>query len=777
MTPLPNARIELTTAGYNPAEFTFSILGAIPPGGTDPVERLQVGDPVFTRDQAGNYLQSGVVYQLVIQHDTYAPEGDLVQAQFSDDGKSVKTTTPEELAPIKPGNGLITTPGWDAVCHVDNETDQVVRPQNLERPLGLFETVFRGLAALVATGTQNKAGQPLERLAIVGPSAVKAYLNGEVEAYNVSVTTNTCKQIAGIFYNPNLPSVPATLPFYADGDFISNITATIALPVQAAQLGLPLDALIGFVWPVLDSLQNNYNHTFEIRHPLTGKALATFYSPGNCGIQTDPTPIFIIDAQYEELPLPVETNPPPQVTNPIDDVILRGNGALYYDYRSDDITDTDALDFFGESYDGSHVIDFPSGVSYDPAANNGHGRVNVSPSVPDGTSFTVRHRATDTAKQQAAYTRLFYVVRTSATPDPLPYVTQKEYVGTIYLYEGGAIGEWYILQTYNTGTTEVYKGGGTPSWLTGYPNGAGLSKFDSATGKWTAQIPANSIEGQDDITLLQRFTFPDGNSLDFKVTGVNTFNAANHPPIVQSPRGTQYVTQGKPFSMAMPFGAQEFYDQDGDALTYDLEVSNDDGQTYTNILPSWITDGASSTTGTAPVSSGQMVYKFRAVASDGHGGVAYDAFSLVAQVAQPTGTESCPNYAKLTPNQFDALPQIVTYEYNDPNTPANGRSYTVRAFSSRAEAMQIIPTRGQAGSKCGFDFNKCSSATANIGAVLYNDNRIEHENDHLYWPIEAGYWGYSLNLPQAGTNGNFILLQTNACGNIISRETIIIYAN
>lgn len=987
-----NAKVILTTDGHDPAGFRFSVLGPTPVGGGSPSERLQIGNPVFTRDQAGNPFETGKTYQFVIQHDEFAPEGEVPQVIFNEDG-TYSTPTKSEQAPFE-GNtdGKKNTPGWDAVCSIDPTTTRVVEAQNYTRPLGLFQTAIRGMAAWINAG-QNKANQALEALTIVSPAAVKAWLTGEVDVYNVGVQTNTCKQIAGYFFNPLLPNVPATLPFYADGQFVANITATIALPVYAAQFGLPVESLIGFVYPVPTSLQDNYNHTFEIRHPLTGKSLATFYSPGNCGIQTTPVPVIVIDAQYEELPLPIEQNPPPIVKNPIQDLPIIGIGTINQLFPGDEFYDTDALTYYAEGWDGSNILPFPPGVTYDPKAVNGHGMLIIDSSVPDGTKFVLRRRVTDTANQPAAYSRLVSVIRSTSTPDPVPYVTEKRIVGPDAETEGGARAYWHVLLIYNNGDQVVYKGGGTASWRTGYPNGNGLSAFSTGTGEWSAQLPADSIEDKDgDISMLMRFTFPDGTYLEKTIIGINVRSNVNHPPRLYTPRGTQYVTQGQASTLNMPYPMYEFFDEDGDALTFDLQISSDGGQTYTSNLPSWISKAATSAAITAPLQAGQENYKLRVVCSDGHGGVAYDPFDLitspptsnpvtirdrkyigpetlyeggakgtyhaevvysdnsvvvwtgggsvswtssnpaeiknfnpstgywdtqlaantlsqdrsatqrfafpdgtiitkqitlvhvvtsinrpprlvkprgtiyvtqgkafsevlpltadafvdddgdnltyalefsnddgqtysssfpswlggtgnnllsgtpptlsqqivyklrivckedkggvaydpftiVSQLAQPTGTENCPNYAKLTDNQFSSLPQIVTYEYLDTTTPSPGRSFTVRPFATRAEAIAIIPTRGQTNSKCNFDFNKCTSATAGVDAILYNDDRIEHDGEHQYWPVEAGYWGYSLTLPEGGKNGSFVLLQTNACGKIVSRETITIYAN
>lgn len=124
----------------------------------------------------------------------------------------------------------------------------------------------------------------------------------------------------------------------------------------------------------------------------------------------------------------------------------------------------------------------------------------------------------------------------------------------------------------------------------------------------------------------------------------------------------------------------------------------------------------------------------------------------------------CTSHPVLTQEQADAMTKISVYEYHEAGQYA-------RVFSSRAEAIAIIPTHTEPGSVCGFDFNPCTSATADVGATLYNDNRLPStqypEEEHFRRPVEAGWWGWN-----RVSATDFYVLQTDACGNIISKEHI-----
>lgn len=147
----------------------------------------------------------------------------------------------------------------------------------------------------------------------------------------------------------------------------------------------------------------------------------------------------------------------------------------------------------------------------------------------------------------------------------------------------------------------------------------------------------------------------------------------------------------------------------------------------------------------------------------------------------PTGatpdTRDCISYAKLTNDQSNALPSITTYEYYDRNTPNGSLSYTVRGFTSVDEAltyMKSFDPNGALYPRANFEFNKCTSDAARIGDILYNDNRPEHvaSADNFSWPIEAGYWGFNYVPPTQTETGSFVVLRTNACGQIISRQVV-----
>ena len=137
----------------------------------------------------------------------------------------------------------------------------------------------------------------------------------------------------------------------------------------------------------------------------------------------------------------------------------------------------------------------------------------------------------------------------------------------------------------------------------------------------------------------------------------------------------------------------------------------------------------------------------------------------------------CTSHAMLTQSQYDALPSVGIYEYADPDTPNGPLSYTSRAFISRSEALANFSLPASQ-SMANYDFLRATTSNCSVGDVLYGDNRTEHvvAQTNAFYPVEAGWWGIQWNAPGVGTAGSVILLQTNPCGDIITRETVSIPA-
>lgn len=138
---------------------------------------------------------------------------------------------------------------------------------------------------------------------------------------------------------------------------------------------------------------------------------------------------------------------------------------------------------------------------------------------------------------------------------------------------------------------------------------------------------------------------------------------------------------------------------------------------------------------------------------------------VIVAVKDSTYTSpTCTTHAKLTQAEYDAHTLVfVIYQY----VSASGIR---RAFVTRAEALGLASTIGNmSGERAGLNTKVCFPEALSVGNVLYGDNRTEHiaDNSWALWPVEAGWW-----ISDFVSATNFYLLQTDACGNIITREHI-----
>lgn len=226
------------------------------------------------------------------------------------------------------------------------------------------------------------------------------------------------------------------------------------------------------------------------------------------------------------------------------------------------------------------------------------------------------------------------------------------------------------------------------------------------------------------------------------------------------------------------------FDNEGTTHSYRLRVNFNDNSTddithtATKALEGWRTGEVIDNEGNVTIPTNQVV-------GDSHelivvmnvAGVRYTKSVQVVDVStgppRPAGAENCTNYGKLTQAQYDAASTTTIYEYLL-STP-NAQGALARAFNSRTEAITHIPTTFNAGSKSNYDVVHVLNNLLPVGATLYGNNQPP-DGDFQKWPAEAGFWGISLTKPQGGNAGSFILLQTNACGVITARETVIIPA-
>lgn len=144
----------------------------------------------------------------------------------------------------------------------------------------------------------------------------------------------------------------------------------------------------------------------------------------------------------------------------------------------------------------------------------------------------------------------------------------------------------------------------------------------------------------------------------------------------------------------------------------------------------------------------------------------------VITAVQDSAYNPCTNYRQLSQGELNALPTVTIYEYADNNTPNGPLSRTVRPFATREEAISHMSHYDQAGYFAHYDFAHGTTSNLNVGDILYGDDRVEHilAGTSQFYPVEAGYWGFDRQ------DTTFILLKSNACGQIIGRETITLLA-
>ncbi|MVM34377.1 hypothetical protein GO755_30375 [Spirosoma sp. HMF4905] len=81
---LPTANFRIGTAPYPAAGWTFAVLGPIPDGETEALQRQQIGNPVFVADYDNNPFMSDVVYKFLASHPDYQSDAVLVRGYFDE---------------------------------------------------------------------------------------------------------------------------------------------------------------------------------------------------------------------------------------------------------------------------------------------------------------------------------------------------------------------------------------------------------------------------------------------------------------------------------------------------------------------------------------------------------------------------------------------------------------------------------------------------------------------------------------------------------------------
>jgi VCBS repeat-containing protein len=132
-------------------------------------------------------------------------------------------------------------------------------------------------------------------------------------------------------------------------------------------------------------------------------------------------------------------------------------------------------------------------------------------------------------------------------------------------------------------------------------------------------------------TFTYRVTDADGDSDTAKL--IVTIVGANDAPVAGTAIPTQTAAAGAAFSLTLP--ANTFTDPDGDALAYTAKLASG------SALPAWLTFDASSRTfsGTPDSGDGGQTFPIRVAVSDGHGGTAFQTFTLDVRGNGIVGTE------------------------------------------------------------------------------------------------------------------------------------------
>lgn len=283
---LPNARVKITTGGLSPTDWTFAVLGAIPTGQTEPLERVQAGDPDFSRDQQNAEFEAGVEYRFTAEHPYFSPQAQLVRVVFDANG------APSALSADEAPTTTPTTPTTDP-----GTTTATLQQVTANGPVADSMPYFNG--GITAILSLPPAGENLPSI-VIGNDGV-FYRSSEAQtglitsivfdqfehfqyvpdsaalpdAYIGRFDFNTCGvngnagQAGGWFANANHPLTSVVVRVDRDGVFYKNVTAdrprSNDVRLYLENQGLVTTSRENFSWIVDKSLDDNDGkpHTYR----------------------------------------------------------------------------------------------------------------------------------------------------------------------------------------------------------------------------------------------------------------------------------------------------------------------------------------------------------------------------------------------------------------------------------------------------------------------------------------------------------------------------------
>ena len=287
-------------------------------------------------------------------------------------------------------------------------------------------------------------------------------------------------------------------------------------------------------------------------------------------------------------------------------------------------------------------------------------------------------------------------------------------------------------------------------------------KADIDAGKLTFR-PAANAHGTGYATFMFRVSDGDDESVSAYTMTVDV-DAVNDAPTLENAIANQTATAGESFSFTVP--ANAFEDVDGDTLTYEAALSNDDP------LPSWLSFNATSRAFSGTPGAGNTgTIAVKVTAQDGDGESASDTFDIVVAAAG-TGT-ACPAPDFGTRRQIwtgnmtvgsdrpDYGYAINSYGALDDTTFAIGaNNYTIHYIRVGDDRLRLLVRKSEGGGLtgvgvavlrlhvCNTPYNFSDAAVNDLGTIF------QWRNTSLDWSGESTRTLY-LSLPanRAATGG------------------------
>ncbi len=352
----------------------------------------------------------------------------------------------------------------------------------------------------------------------------------------------------------------------------------------------------------------------------------------------------------------------------------------------------------------------------------------------------------------------------AAPTDPnTPYPIQQLIKVASSLTKGGAAIIATITERMSNGTTRDYAGSAVPVWsLDNAPGGFTLTPNDANRSLSLLALGSATVD-----TIRLKATIGTGAALPADIQVIS----------VECQRPPGLTTYGYSYNFIPTNGNARLFDTLDDANNtagrkFDGTVSGDFGTLYQFQVGElkvgqaiYIVNG----TGNCEKVSDGILY----VLDSAYGNTVRKAIQVVGGViiaikdSTYQAAPSCTVHPKLTQTQYDAYSSTFPrlYERKSVDTPA-------RSFASKAELLQYIQNDNQVN----IDLFGCTTTDFATGSVVYNANNTRPNDPESYqYPVEAGFWGYNRVLPTNEALGSLIVIQTNACGDIVSRETVTLY--